>query len=417
MSTEGGRYILTEPQQGLDDELDLIDLIRVLVKYKWLISLMALIAAALGGLFAFLSNDQYQYTARVEIGAYYNNTDGETLSLIEPAQIVLDKLKSGYIPKVIYDYEKKNNEILRGDIKVTAPKNSNIIVLETTGSKGEETKLIGVLSGSVELLLKNHDLRTSSQKKEINTRLSKAELRLTMLMDKRIFDLDLLNVQGDVEKAKHALKETEDGIKIIHSGIEKIGFEGKLLIEQEKILISRQAEITNLLRNMDKQRESAIKVASNSNSVMTLMLLDNERRQLYGQQVNVTNQINLDLKKNAHDLINQKERLMLDLEQIHRNEKLQQDEIIRLKGELTKLKFQRKIDTENQKQNILALQARLSSIIPTSIIVGPVRSFRPDSKRAFYIPMFVILGLFLALLVIAVLEIKKKLQETDNLSG
>lgn len=416
MNTEDNRYLLTEPQRVIDDEIDLLDLVRVLLKYKWLVFSVTLVAAIIGSLLAFLSSDQYQYFTRVEIGVYYDSMDSETLSLIEPAQVVLDKLKSGYIPKLVYDHEKNNNEKLRNKIQVKAPKNSNIVVLESTGYESEEAKLIGVLSGSVELLLNNHEQRTSAQKKKINTRLSKAELILTMLNDKQLFDLELQNAKDKIEKASHALKDIEDDFKVIQSKIDKIGFEEKLLTEREKILIQRQTEIRNLLQDMDSQRESAVKSTSNANSVMTLMLLDNGRRQLYDQQVSVNNEINIDLKKSAHDLLNKREQLKLKLEQAHRNEKRQQNNITRLNGELTKLKFQREMDIQNQKQTIQALEARLSSIIPTSVILGPARSFKPDSKRALFIALSVMLGLFLSLLIIAVLEMKKKLQETEKLN-
>lgn len=416
MNAEDNRYILTEPQRAVDDEIDLLDLVRVLLKYKWLVFSVTLVAAIIGSLLAFFSNDQYQYFTRLEIGVYYDSTDSETLSLIEPAQVVLDKLKSGYIPKIVHDHEKNNHEKLRNNIQVKAPKNSNIVVLESTGYESEEAKLIEILSGSVELLLNNHEQRTSAQKKKINTKLSKAELKLTRLNDQQLFGLDLQNAKDDIEEASHAQKDIEDDIKVIQSKIDKIGFEEKLLTEREKILIQRQTEIRNLLQGMDSQRESAVKSTSNANSVMTLMLLDNGRRQLYDQQVSVSNQINLDLKKSAHDLLNKREQLSLELEQTHRNGKRQQNNITRLNGELTKLKFQRKMDIQNQEQTIQALEARLSSIIPTSIILGPARSFKPDSKRALFISLSITLGLFLSLLIIAVLEMKKKLQETDKLN-
>lgn len=417
MNTEDSRYILTEPRRVIDDEIDLLDLVRVLLKYKWLIISVTLAVAVTGSLLAFLSSDQYQYFARVEIGVYYDNTDSETLSLIEPAQVVLDKLKSGYIPKVVYDHEKNYHKKLRNKIQLKAPKNSNIVVLESTGYENEEAKLIEVLAGSVELLLNNHEQRTSAQKKKINTNLSKAELTLARLKDKHLFDLELQNAKDNIEKAGHALKDIEDDFKVVQSKINKIGFDEKLLIEREKILIQRQTEIRSLLQDMDSQRESAVKSTSSANSVMTLMLLDNGRRQLYDQQVNVSNQINLDLKKNAHDLLNQREQLKLKLEQTHRNEKRQQNNVTRLNGELSKLKFQREMDIQSQEQTIQALQARLSSIIPTSIIVGPARSFMPESKRTLYIAWSVILGLFMSLLMIAALEVRKKLQESDKLAG
>jgi len=395
-----------------DDEIDLIDLLRTLLAHKRLILSILMISVLAGTLLMFITPAKYQTTTRLEIGAYQNISSHEKPSLIEAPTAVVAKLKSGYIPKEIYKYEQQNEVALpEGIIKVSSPKNSNIIILQSLGRDQDAEKLSELQKLSVQSLLDDHIQRTNTLKEELQFKISEAELRLTELENEEMFQWILENEKNRIKLEKNNLSDIQDNIKTIKAETERLKFEEKLLKEQETILTEQLSKVISLLTNMDKQRESAAQLTSDSSSVMTLMLLDNERRHLYDRQAKITNMINLDLKEKASELMKTRQQYSLDLDRALRNEKLQADKVTQLESEIAIVKYQRNLNIQNQKQNIEALKARLTGIIPTSIIVGPVKSSANQSKGFVYFAAAVILGVFIALFLVGLLEIMRKLKE------
>ena len=399
------------PEYTAQDEIDLVDLLRTLLKHKRLILSLLAISMLTGLVLMLIAPSKYQTSTRLEIGAYHNISDHEKPNLIESPAAVVAKLKSGYIPKEIYRYEQAN-EVKLSDkvINVSTPKNSNIIVLQSAGPQRDSEKLSQLQTRSAEALLIDHKQRIHTLEEELRFKLSKAELKLDELENKELFQLLLENEQNKIKLAKNELMDLQDNIKTIQSQIEELKFEEQLIKEQENILTGQLSEVSKLLTSMDMQREDAVKVADNSNSVMTLMLLDNERRQLFDRQAEITNMLNIDLKEKAQDLVTKTQQTGFELDRALRNETYQKAKIAQLEGEIIKLKYDRNLEIQNQKQNIEALKARLSGIIPTSVIVGPVQSSTEQSRRSLYLPVAIILGAILALMLVAMIELMKKVK-------
>lgn len=401
-------------QVRVDDEIDLIDLLRTLLSHKRLILITTSLAIFLGLLLVFLLPANLQVKTRLEIGAYQNISTENKGGLIEVPGAVVAKMKSGYIPRVIHQYNDKYGENLSDNsIQVSMPKNSNIIVLNSQGSNKDIAMLSAIQQQSTQALLDDHNQRTQTRTEELRLMLTSAELELEQLQNEELFQLKLSREMMNIKLEKNRLSDIQDTIKTIKSGLEKVTFEETLLKQEEKILQQRYAKVNSLLTSMDIQRDNAVKTTSDSNSVMTLMLLDNERRQLYDRQSDITSTINLELKEKARDISSNRLQLELELDKTLRDEKQQAEKITLLDGEIVKLKYERNLEIQNQKQNIQALNAKLTGIIPTSVIVGPVQS-DSESKQLLFLILTAFAGFVISLLLVGLLELRKKLKASDR---
>ena len=84
------------PNDYLQEEIDLKEIFKLLINSKKLIIVTTLIFTLLGAIYSFQKAPVYKSTALIEIGA--NNTFSNEKGLIEPGKDLMQDLKINFMP-------------------------------------------------------------------------------------------------------------------------------------------------------------------------------------------------------------------------------------------------------------------------------------------------------------------------------
>lgn len=167
-----------------NEEINLVDYIRVIVKRKWVIIIITLLAMVIAGIFSKIAPKRYEISAILEIGKIGNFVPESPLQLKEKIdrgsfnEILMAKLKIGGIPK----------------IEVEAPKDTNLLVLRinTTGAEiGEK-----ILKELTNIIIKEHEGILNQQRKFLEEEIRKEEAKIAILeKSKNLSELQYLYIE------------------------------------------------------------------------------------------------------------------------------------------------------------------------------------------------------------------------------
>jgi len=167
-----------------NDEIDLVDYIRVILKRKWVIVLITLGAMIVTGILSYFLPKSYKISAILEIGKIGDFTP-ETSSQLQ------EKINQGSYNEFLKEKIGLTNI---PEIEASALKDTNLIIIETTTKnlkKGEE--LLRTLS---DIIVEEHGKLISKQKKIIQEEIKKEELKLSILeKSKNLPELQYLYVE------------------------------------------------------------------------------------------------------------------------------------------------------------------------------------------------------------------------------
>lgn len=176
-----------EEQFEYEDEIDLMDYMKVIIKRKRLIFGVFLAMVIIAAIFSFTSPKVYKIDTTLEIG----KIGGQIVE--EPSQ-VMEKIDDG-----IYGWFP--------GMKVSNPANTNLIKIEAISKDPQETKEI--LANINESILADHNAKINSQKnlleKEIETLQEKIDFLISKDQETAILQLEINNLQ----RQKEALQSTK----------------------------------------------------------------------------------------------------------------------------------------------------------------------------------------------------------------
>lgn len=169
------------------DEINLMDYVKVLIKRKWLILILGLVAVIAVSVFSFYTPKTYKISTFLEVGTI----GGEITE--EPGQVV-EKINNG-----IYGWFP--------GIKVSNPTNTNLITIETISKEPQKTKKI--LENINELILTEHNNKINFQKNLLEKEIERLQEKIDFLVSKgqeiAILQLEINNLQ----RQKEALQPTK----------------------------------------------------------------------------------------------------------------------------------------------------------------------------------------------------------------
>lgn len=180
---------------GGTDEVRLADVWLALVQRRLVIVALVCVSIAAGLLYAFLTPHSYAYTTIIEIG-----TNGQNES-IEPIERARAKMVDGYVAQVLQAHLKKGPDAAaRYQIKAEVPKNGQVLVLRSTGTKEDES-VYTALHGAVVDRLKLDHLRVQDPlQKDLKARLETRERNLAELREQaNLFEAQLKRLEGKQE--------------------------------------------------------------------------------------------------------------------------------------------------------------------------------------------------------------------------
>lgn len=309
------------------DEVGLVDLWLVLVRYR-LVLLGVFLACCIAGLaIALIKPIQYTYSVAVEIG---RKLEGDVSKPIELLETVVAKLQENYVPSVVRGYaESHPDDAHFYRLRVRAPKNSELVVVEAVGAATEQPTYLGLLGEVVKLLVRDHARITAIIRSNVELRLSQAKLKLEDLRE-----------QGGLLTSR--LKRVD---------------------EEEQLLSKQRDDLDKQIKTSLDSRKQAVTEAADQPRAMTVLLIDSELEK---------NRTRLsDIEKNLYITIkNEREGLQKTLGDNRRDQEQQAQQIAALELEKSSVLETRALD--NPAPSLLPTGMGRSVIVALAAVGGLV---------------------------------------------
>lgn len=331
------------------ESFSLIDYILVLLK-RWKTFSFIVVLFLVMGVFYWktLPSPQFPYATSIEIGSQADGT------LIEDSDTINSKLTEAYIPAVVKEQSVKNGyEETRYGVRVDISKKGGVLTFKTYSGKDDESNIVAIHQGIVNLLIKDQAQKGELIKKDLEKQKFRAELAL------------------------ESLKEDE-----------KL-FRGKReLVEINTALVKRQIDtVSETIHSLEKDRLTAFSSVSNQQEVSqslatSLLLIDNSLLQYREQLQKLEQQLYIDIQnKNS------------ELDKEEANVKRAQQE---------------------QAQTIKDFEFRLQNLQGTHLLSSPLRLFREPKKDLMQIiAIFGAVGIFLGLFMAALVELVVRARQSE----
>ena len=160
-----------------DDNISLIDLAIILIKRKILISVIFILFVILGITAALQVTQKFTYSTSIEIGS---QVFSGSVQSFESPQTLLAKLEHSFIPQVLIEYQQHNpGSEKKYKIKASAPKESNIVILEIDGNEEQFEKINKLLHNVSQKVLLDHSRIYESVKVNLLTQIEVTENKLS----------------------------------------------------------------------------------------------------------------------------------------------------------------------------------------------------------------------------------------------
>ena len=443
---------------GQEDEISLIDLWLILVKRKVLITAIILCVVLLGIAWAWYKPANYVYTTTIEIGKTIATTgNGPESRLTEVPDTALAKLTNGYIPEVLNRYVAKHRGPLnRYKVDANIPKDSNVIVLKSSGSAQDRAVYDAIHSSIVASLAADEVPQLSTTRNQLNTLLAKAGIELQHLKDPsamtdgqgeleaKLGDLKsklaevndpqlravpISKLTSQLEAAKDKMAQLKDDEKLL-----KLDY--KHLDDTDQLLQARVAELQSHIKASLQQRSEAVKSIKGESQAMTLLMLNSEL------QANRNDLANIQERRKVN-LVTQREKLGKELDDNRRAQQQQSQQISDIKTQLTSLnadteqkgayyneqirvldkqladlKTSREASVATKEQEIISLRSQLDMLKPTHAIATPEQTAELTGPgKMIIVALAIILGIFAALLSAFIAEFLHKARHAARAVG
>jgi len=175
-----------------DDEINLIDYIKVVIKRKWLILGITLTAVLIAGIASMASPKNYEVSTTLQIG---NTTD-----ILESTAQVAEKIKSNAYKNLLE--EKLNIENLP-EIKTETPQNTNFVSIIIETDNPEQAKQI--LDEINSLVLLEHQEIFNKRESQIKENIKEIQDELTLLETKKEYSEGIAELRIKLSDLKATL--------------------------------------------------------------------------------------------------------------------------------------------------------------------------------------------------------------------
>ncbi len=258
-----------------DDEIELIDYLRVLWKWKWLIILITLVCMVLAGVYSFMMPKVYKVSMAIEPGIIGMN-EGVVPIYLDSAMNIKVKIETGIYNSRILKNLNNDPHKIHVKFKVDNPKKSNVIKISSeweqnriaTGTKVLEQLLLE-LSLDYENIV---NAQTEGTDKEILLKLS------------------------EIQSKKNQIDFKQESLKNIKARENKLNPEVITLIED--------------IKRIKQQRDKILKSKTGEDSILPLFYLT-----FVQQNMTIFNQLNYQL----NELRSKEDEVSAEVEQLKRD--------------------------------------------------------------------------------------------------
>jgi hypothetical protein len=389
--------ILVAPQNSPEDEISLIDLWLILVRRKHVFQACMLIGIAVSITLALTAQEQYRFHTAIVLGklTMKSSTQEDATNEIETPETAVAKLEQGYIPQTLILLEKSLSTQETYKFKASAPNNSNLVIIETIGSKENKNTYFQILKDSSNALVQDHDKVIAPTRSILLTSLKEQKLKLGNIRDDELFAVETNTIDQKINNKKLNLLALGDQRKITKNQHQQIDLEIKLANKQRE-------EIKHTLKTAISYRTNSMKENEKPTTAVTLLMLGNEIQHYQSRIAELDHLIHISLPQKRSEL--QKE-----IEDNTRTQQQQDDLIADLNDDLRKTHLDRKNQENYQLLGIELITAEISALRPTHILYKPSQSQAPVSKgRTLKATLGLILSLFIAIFISFAAELLEK---------
>ncbi len=246
-----------------EDEISLIDLLRVVLRRKWLLLGVFTVGgiSAIGA--AMLYEPKFLYSSSIEVGSVSDIQGGS--KQVEATNTVLSKLEEGIIPAVQAEFVSKNNSNMVPTISVRSPRRSELLILEGKGTRVQAETIVALE----------------------NTILARLKEEQASLYE--VEKMDIVNALVDKDGQLQEEKAQQGSLKAALARTERLY---QLRVVQLKESKSR---IERLINNRSK-------LGSKDNGVLAQLLVDAEIEKAQRAQFELEKNVDLELPTEMDDL-------------------------------------------------------------------------------------------------------------------
>lgn len=371
------------------DEVDLIDLWIIFVRYWVVFATIVTVGVAAGVAYALLRTESYTYSTLIEIGT---RIVGDETQLIESPDSVLAKVKDGYRLMELREYYAAHPEdTTEYDVDVSVPQKADLLIIEDRKPEDKETAVQAIHAGIVARLEADHNRIITVIRKQLENRLANTANRREKLAQ----EAELLTVELERLEQQHQNK-----LAILDEQIVLLKTELQRLDESARIVNGQIAEMQRLTSEAEANRERAIKEATDEARAMTLLLINDELQRNRQMLVQL-------LERSQVGIPNQRSSLSKQIEERQRQKLIAAGELANERDRfLQRIQDNRRAQAEVE-GDLEALQLQLDNLRSTRAIATAAQSVKPAGPRkAFVVFLSGLFAGFIGLLAVIVLHMR-----------
>jgi capsular polysaccharide biosynthesis protein len=368
----------------VDDEIDLIDLFMVLWKRKLIVVIIFILFILAGFIYVFTSFAKYEYITSFEVGSVIRTHGEEVEKLdVESPLITRAKIDDIYIPRMIVERYQENGDKL--SVKSSLQKDSNIILLSSVGTEGQQEDYQVLHSSVVAPIIESHQKTIAASKKEYELLVKKDEFHLSELMNPKIFAVDEMKIERSIKGSNAKIKKISDEIVLLADQKRRLS-ETQVLLTDQKNLIEKNLSLSyaNLPR--------ASKEVDDETKALTFLMLNSQIDQNESRLFALKERISIEIEDKKKILDN----LLLETQ---RNLSLQENEVSELQASLVKLRAQREGEIGRQQNAIEEVKRKIQLYQDSEVLSLAQRSMNTNGPgKSVVLLLSAMLGLMLGIM-------------------
>lgn len=188
------QYVYPPMAYPQGDEINLLDIWRILAKRKKMVIVISLLITLAGSAYAILKPEIYAYTTAIQIGSVFANGKEEPVDEVKNAE---SKIKEVYIASVLSDFYRENpGQAKNIKINASVPKDSEILIISGKCSEIQAPIYQELINKVSAKLVKNHNEKIKESRSQLSEQIANAKKRLELLennekeLNKRIESFD-----------------------------------------------------------------------------------------------------------------------------------------------------------------------------------------------------------------------------------
>ena len=356
------------PPGYYEDEVSLADLVRTLIRRKWVLLGTWAAVMALAAAYLMVTPESRRQFGILSIGMVVTEGAGGSIEMmpIEDPATALARIRDAYLPAELATLSGSGDEPKAGSLTVKNPKETTLIVLEAFADATHEQAVQGLIRRIGERLIAAHEAIAKVSRERFSARLERARARLAELRDDRLFEVQRRALRGRLEELKRERESVRDARSILERKIKAL--------ETREALLRRELErLARELVQADADRKAAVQGGPDPATAIALLLIASEIERMEERRQRLLSEREVELPTRIAELRNA-------LKDNERRLKALDEEIAKTNLELAALAAQRERDIEKQQASVAEAEALLATIRPTAWVQPPradPNEFRP----------------------------------------